>query len=248
MSQRFAAKVALITGAASGIGRATTLRLVGEGATVFAVDLDAERLKETASLADGTVTTRTADVSDPATCAAVVQECVDAYSRIDVLGNIAGVARSDHFTELTVEQYRRLMGVNVDACFFLSQAAVPYLLETGGNIINIASSAGLVGQAYTVAYCASKGAVIQMTKALAMEYVKRGIRVNAIAPGVIDTPLIQNWEFPTDVEVDLLMRYAPLRNAGEAEDVASLFAYVASDEGRSIHGAVLSVDNGMAAG
>lgn len=248
MPRRFANKVALITGAGSGIGRTTALLLAREGASVFGVDLDERGLEETASAAEGTVTAYPADVSDPAVCTTVVEACIEAHGKIDVLGNIAGMARAEHFTDLTVDQYRRLMGVNLDACVFLSQAAIPHLLNTGGNIVNIASSAGLVGQAYTVAYCTSKAAVIQLTKALAMEYLKRGIRVNAVAPGAINTPLVQGWTAPEGAEVDLMMRYAPLRGVGESEDVASLFAYLASDEARSIHGAVLSVDNGMAVG
>lgn len=248
MTQRFTGKVALVTGAGAGIGRAITLQLAREGATVFAVDLDEQRLKDTVSAAEGAVTSFAADVSDPATCAAAVQACIDQHSRLDVLGNVAGISRAEHFTDVSIEQYRRMMGVNVDACFFLSQAAVPYLLETGGNIINIASSAGFTGQAYTVNYCASKGAVIQLTKALAMEYIKTGIRVNAIAPGTTNTPLVQNFQFPENIEIDLMMRYAPARRAAEAEDIASLFAYLVSDDARSIHGAVFNVDNGATAG
>ena len=106
-----------------------------------------------------------------------------------MLGNIAGIARAEHFTDVQESAYRQMMGVNVDACFFLAQAAIPHLLETEGNIVNIASNAGLMGQAYTVAYCMTKGAVVQLTKALAMEYAKTPLRVNAIAPGGVDTSL-----------------------------------------------------------
>lgn len=248
MTGRFDGKVALITGAASGIGRAVTLRLASEGAAVFAVDVNADLLAETASLADGAVTTHTADLRDPAACLAAVDECLAAQGRLDVLGNIAGIARSEHVTDVSVEQYRTMMAVNVDAGFFLAQRAIPALLDTSGSIVNIASNAGLMGQAYTVAYCMTKGAVIQFTKALAMEYVKTGLRVNAIAPGGVDTPLTHNFSIPPDIDFALMQPYMGMRAMASADEVAALFAFVASDEARSIHGAILSIDNGLTAG
>jgi meso-butanediol dehydrogenase/(S,S)-butanediol dehydrogenase/diacetyl reductase len=248
VSRRFVDKVALVTGAAAGIGRATTLLLAREGASVLAVDLDAERLKETAALAGGHVEAYVADLSDPEACRVAVEHCVATYSRLDVLGNIAGIAGAQHFTDVTVEQYRRMMGINLDACFFLSQAAIGHLVDSEGSIISIASTAGVTGQAYTSVYSASKAAVIHLTKSLAMEYIKTGVRINAIAPGGINTPLVQNFEFPPDLDAELAMRYAPLRGLGDPEDIASMFAYLASEEARAIHGAVVSVDNGMTAG
>lgn len=248
MTQRFTGKVALITGAGGGIGRATTLRLVEEGATVFAVDVNEAGLQETASMADGTVQIHPADLSDPALCASTVQKCVAACGRLDVLGNIAGMSRSEHFTELTVDGYRGLMGVNLDACVFLSQAAIPHLRETSGSIVNMASSTGVVAQAYSAAYSASKGAIVQLTKALAMEYIRAEVRINAVAPGAVNTQLVHEFNVPDNSEADLLMRSAPLRRMTEPDDVASLVAYLASDEARSIHGAVLNIDNGMTAG
>jgi NAD(P)-dependent dehydrogenase (short-subunit alcohol dehydrogenase family) len=243
----FEGKVALVTGAGSGIGRATTLRLVSEGATVFAHDVDEGRLKETDELAGGGLATRVGDVTDPDECKAAVAAAVGELGRLDVLGNIAGIARGEHVTDVTVEQYRRMMGVNVDAYFFLAQAAIPHLLETGGNIVNIASNAGLMGQAYTVVYCMSKGAVVQLTKALAMELMKTPLRVNAIAPGGTMTNLVMGYQMPNDVEPDLF-RYSGFRGLTEPDEIAELFAYLASDRARSIHGAVLSIDNGVTAG
>jgi meso-butanediol dehydrogenase/(S,S)-butanediol dehydrogenase/diacetyl reductase len=245
---RFAGRVALITGAGSGIGRAVTLRLTGEGATVFAVDIDGERLKETAELASGPVTLHPADLSSPDACRGVVSACVAAHRRLDVIGNIAGIARGEHVTDVTVEQYRQMMAVNVDACFFLAQSAIPHLLETSGNIVNIASNAALMGQAYTVVYCMSKGAIVQLTRSLAMEFMKAPIRVNAIAPGGTDTPLARTYQVPSDVDFELMSRYVGFRPPAGADDVASVFAFIASDEARSVHGAIISVDNGITAG
>ena len=248
---RFAGRVALVTGAASGIGRATALRLAREGARVLAHDVDGAGLADTARAAaevGGTVRTRVGDLTAPAECAAAVAECLEGFGRLDVLGNVAGISRSEHFLDVTADGYRRMMTVNVEACFHLCQAAIPHLLEHGGNIVNIASSSGLNGTAYSVVYCMTKGAIVQLTRALAMEFLKTPLRVNAIAPGAVDTPLTASFRIPEDVDWDLVGRYVSPRPMASADDIAALFAFVASDEGRNIHGAILSSDAGLTAG
>jgi NAD(P)-dependent dehydrogenase (short-subunit alcohol dehydrogenase family) len=248
---RFEGKVALVTGAGSGIGRAVTLRLASEGGDVVAHDLNGDALAETAKLAadaGSTITTRTGDISSRDECIGTVAAAVDQFGGLDVLGNVAGIARAEHFPEVEERAYRQMMGVNVDGCFFLAQAAIPHLLERNGNIVNIASNAGLMGQAYTVAYCMTKGAIVQFTRALAMEYAKAPLRVNAIAPGGVDTALSRNFEIPDGLDFELMARYTGFRSMGSADDIAAMFALVASDEGRSIHGAILSVDRGITAG
>jgi len=247
VNSRFEGKVALVTGAASGIGRAVTLRLASEGAAVLAVDVDGEGLDETATRAGAAVTHHRADLSDPRACAGAVDACMRTHGRLDVLGNVAGIARAEHVQDVTVEQYRQMMAVNVDACFFLAQAAIPHLLETSGNIVNLASNAALMGQAYTVVYCMTKGAIVQLTRALALEFMKTPLRVNAIAPGGTDTPLSRNFKVPDDVDFDLMKPYIGYRPSGSADDVATLFAYLASDDARSVHGAIVSIDNGLTA-
>jgi NAD(P)-dependent dehydrogenase (short-subunit alcohol dehydrogenase family) len=230
------------------MGRAITLKLASEGASILALDIDAERLKETNDLAGGGLATRVGDVSDPAECQAAVDSCIAEFGKLDILGNIAGIARSEHVTDVTVEQYRRMMAVNVDGYFFLAQAAIPHLLETDGNIVNIASNAGLMGQAYTVVYCMTKGAVVQLTRSLAMEYVKTPLRVNAIAPGGVDTTLSRTFQIPSDVDFTLMAPYTGFRDMAQAFEIAALFAYLASDDAKSVHGAVISIDNGVTAG
>jgi meso-butanediol dehydrogenase / (S,S)-butanediol dehydrogenase / diacetyl reductase len=250
-SRRFEEKVALITGAASGIGRAVSLRLASEGARVFGHDLDAGGLAETAALvttSGGTMQTQVGDISKPVECRGAVAACVETFGRLDVLGNNAGIARADHVTDVTEDQYRRMMGVNADGYFFTAQAAIPHLLETNGNIVNVASNAGLMGQAYTVVYCMTKGAVVQLTRALAMEFVKTKLRVNAIAPSGIQTTLSENFHIPPDVDGSLMQPYMGFRPMSTADDVAAMFAFVASDEARSVHGAILAVDRGVTAG
>jgi meso-butanediol dehydrogenase / (S,S)-butanediol dehydrogenase / diacetyl reductase len=248
---RFEGKVALITGAGSGIGRATAVRLAAEGASVFGHDVNGEALAETAetiTAAGGAVQTRTGDVTSRSECFDAVAAAVAAFGKLDVLGNVAGIAQSLHVTEMTEEQYRRMVAINQDAPFFFCQAAVPHLLETDGNIVNIASNAGLMGQAYTVAYCMTKGAVIQMTRSLAMEFAKTGLRVNAIAPGGTETNLTANFTMPEGIDFDLMVPYMGFRGMGQADDIAALFSLVASAEGSNIHGAILSSDRGVTAG
>lgn len=248
MNARFDGRVALVTGAGSGIGRATTLRLAEEGATVFALDIDDGRLKETAALGGERVVTRPTDVTVVAECKAAVAEAVERFGRLDILGNVAGIAANAHVTDVTEADYRRMFGVNVDAYFFLAQAAIPHLLDANGVIVNIASNAGLMGQAFSVVYTMTKGAVVQLTKSLAMEYMKRPLRVVAIAPGGTDTALVRNFSMPEDVDWDLVGRYTSPRGFAKPEDIAALFCFLASDEAKNIHGAIVSSDNGLTAG
>lgn len=247
MTDRFDGKVALITGAGAGIGRAVTLRLAEQGATVFAVDVDGGALDQTKALATGSVTVREADLSDPDECVAVVAECVAHHGRLDVLGNVAGIYVAAHATELTRAQYRRVMAINLDACFFLAQAAIPHLLEHDGNIVNIASNAGLQGVPYSVAYCISKGGVVQLTRALAVEFLKQPLRVNAIAPAGTNTNIAAGADFPSDMDPDLSGRMGGHRGLSEPEEVAALFSFLASDDARSVTGAIYTMDNGLTA-
>jgi meso-butanediol dehydrogenase/(S,S)-butanediol dehydrogenase/diacetyl reductase len=250
-SLRFTGRVALVTGAASGIGRAVALRLASEGASVLAVDKNEERL---ASIHDdakgfaGEIRSKITDLRKRSECFAAVDAAVSEFGKLDVVGNIAGVLDMGHVVDMPEDSYREMFAVNADSYFFIAQAAIPHLLETNGNIINTASNAGVMGGAYHVAYCMTKGAVIQLTRALAMEFIKQKIRINAIAPGAVDTNIMENTTIPDDIEWDLLMRLSSIRRSAKPDSLANLFAFVASDEAANIHGAILSSDSGLTTG
>jgi meso-butanediol dehydrogenase/(S,S)-butanediol dehydrogenase/diacetyl reductase len=248
---RFQDKVALITGAASGIGRSVCVRLASEGARIFAMDIDSGGLAETEALvkdAGGDIQVGVFDVTRRAQCFDAVQASVDAFGQLDVLVNVAGIVRFSHSHEMSEEEWNLVHAINISGPFFLSQAAIPHLMESGGNIVNVASNAGLMGQAYTAAYCSSKGALIQLTRSLAMEYMKKGIRINAVAPGGTSTALVQNVRLPEDIDIDLVKRYMGMRGMSHPDEIAGAVAYIASEEASSVHGTTLSIDNGISAG
>ncbi len=248
---RFEGKVALITGAASGMGRATCVRLAEEGARVFGVDVDEAGLAGVAASireAGGTIEVHVCDVSRRDACFAAVEAAVAAFGRLDVLANVAGIVRFRNTPEMSEAEWNLVMAVNVSGPFFLSQAAIPHLLEAKGNIVNVASNAGLMGQSFTAAYCASKGALVQLTRSLAMEYMKKPLRVNAVCPAGTDTQMNRSIDFPKDLDWDLIKRFTGLRGFAAPEDIASAIAYLASDEARTVHGSIFTVDNGMMAG
>ncbi len=242
-------KAALVTGAASGLGRATALKLAEAGANVCIVDVNAAGLAETEALLPGVdVLVYAADLSDPDNCHAAVAAAVARFGRLDALCNIAGIVKFAHSDQMPRADWDKTIAINLSAPFFLSQAAIPHLLEAEGAIVNVTSSAAFVGEAYVAAYCASKAGLVHMTKAMAMEYVRRPIRINAVAPGGMMTNIGTTMSMPENVEYDLIQRYSGLRGLVEVDDVADLVAMLASPAGRSYHGACISIDAGITAG
>jgi len=242
-------KVAIVTGAASGLGRATARKLAEAGADLCIVDVNAERLAETAGmLGNAAVLEHQADLADPDACTAAVVAAVARFGRLDALCNIAGIIRMAHTAEMPREHYLQTIAINLNAPWFLSQAAIPHLLETNGAIVNCASSAALIGEAYAAAYCASKAGLMNMTKAMAMEFSRKPIRINAVAPGGMITNIADGMTFPAEAEMDLVARYSGLRGQVEVDDVADLITMLASPAGRSYHGACISIDAGITAG
>ena len=242
-------KVAIDPGAASGLGRATARKLAEAGADLCIVDVNAERLAETAGmLGNAAVLEHQADLADPDACTATVVAAVARFGRLDALCNIAGIIRMAHTAEMPREHYLQTIAINLNAPWFLSQAAIPHLLETNGAIVNCASSAALIGEAYAAAYCASKAGLMNMTKAMAMEFSRKPIRINAVAPGGMITNISDGMTFPAEAEMDLVARYSGLRGQVEVDDVADLITMLASPAGRSYHGACISIDAGITAG
>jgi NAD(P)-dependent dehydrogenase (short-subunit alcohol dehydrogenase family) len=233
---RFDGKIALVTGAASGIGAATAALLGQEGATVVGVDL----------AGDGAAILR-ADVTDPASGAEAVATAVERHGRLDVVVNCAGIFRFGRVEDVTLDEWQRHLAVNLTGPFLISQAAVPHLVETTGTIVSVASIAGVKGQAYTSAYCASKGGLVLFTKSLALELAPRGVRVNCVCPGGVDTPLIVGAfeSMPTDGDTKLMARLdSVLPGLVAPGEVAEAIAYLASDAARMVTGTTLLLDGG----
>ncbi len=245
---RFSGKTVLITGAASGIGRASAQAFAAEGASLYLCDINGEGLQAVSDALPGQVKTRVLDVTSSADCRAAVDEAVTEFGQLDVLCNIAGIAKTHHFHDTTDEQWDQLLAVNLSSVMYLSRAAIPHLLKQKGNIVNMASIAGLMGQAYTSGYCASKAAVVMLSKSIALEYAKQGLRCNAICPGGVQTELVQKFSAPEDVNFELMARYMPLTEMAEAEDVANAVLFLASQDARHINGVALPLDSGVSAG
>ncbi|VWX46728.1 SDR family NAD(P)-dependent oxidoreductase [Novosphingobium sp. 9U] len=244
-------KVAVVTGAASGLGRAVALSLAGAGAQLCLVDLNPEGLEETRGLlgaAGGEARVHVADLSEPAACAGAITAAVDAFGRLHALCNVAGVIYLANSHEMPEALWARTIAVNLTAPFLLSQAAIPHLLEAQGAIVNVASSAAFIGEAYAAAYCASKAGIVNMTKAMAMEYQRKPIRINAVAPGGMITNIAKDFRPPEGCDFDLLKRYTGFRGTVEVEDVAEMIALLASDAGRGFHGSCVTIDAGITAG
>ena len=247
---RFSDQVTIVTGGGSGIGRATCLRLSSEGARVAALDVNLPAAEETATAmrrAGGAAMAQRCDVSDPASVATAVAAVVRELGPPSVLCNVAGIQQYGHAEKLRFETWSRIIGVNLTGTFLMSQATLPLLVDTRGSIVNVASLAGIMGLPYDAAYCASKGGVVMLTKALAKEFSDRGVRVNAVAPGGVETPMAE-IPFPADAapEVMQLIPRTPMGWSTPAE-IAAVIAFLASEDARKVTGVVVPVDGGMTA-
>lgn len=244
-------KAALVTGAAAGLGKATALRLARAGANICLVDINADALEAAANEVRALgvkAITQAVDLAEVENCRNAVAATVQALNRFDALCNVAAVFIPCHADQMSTAEWDKTIAVNLSAPFHLIQAAIPHLLKTHGAVVNVTSCAAHAGQAYTVAYCATKAGLEHMTKALAMEYIHKPIRFNAVAPGGMMTALAAGLRNLKDPEPELIKRYSPLRGLVEIEDVAEMVAFLASDAARGYHGAVINIDNGITAG
>jgi len=185
------------------------------------------------------------DVSDPESVATSMKEVVAQLGPPNTVCNVAGIVRFAHTVDASFDDWQRILAVNLTGTFLMCQAALPYLLENGGNIVNVASTAGIMGQPYSAAYCASKGGVVLLTKSLAVEYMERGVRVNAVAPGGVDTPMINTFAPPEDASRHLMAKLVTPMGFVKPQQVAKVIAFLASDDGDYMTGAIVSVDGGL---
>jgi NAD(P)-dependent dehydrogenase (short-subunit alcohol dehydrogenase family) len=242
---RFEGKVALVTGAGSGLGQATARRLAEEGAVVACLDIDADAAKATAAAIGDAARPIECNVTDETSVNDAVAEAAAELGRLELVCNIAGIGGSAHTHEETLERWNRILAVNLTGTFLMCRATLPHLLDGGGVIVNIASTAGLIGQPYQAAYCASKGGVVQLTKSLADEYIEQGVRVVAIAPGGMDTPLLGHFAAPEGAKLKKWNKLTSPLGFAQPDDVANAVLFAASDEARFVTGTVISVDGGI---
>jgi NAD(P)-dependent dehydrogenase (short-subunit alcohol dehydrogenase family) len=242
--------VAIVTGASSGIGAAIAIAFAEAGWEVMAAGRDEGRLEEVADVSDS-IATWTGDLSESDDCEELIVDTIDEFGHIDCLVNCAGIIVRSNAADTSDEEWRQTMAINLDAPFFLSRAALPFLLQATGSIINIASDWGLKGGQRAAAYCASKGAIVQLTRAMALDHAAEGLRVNAVCPGEIDTPmLVREAEVESDDLDDYLAQLAdesPNGRIGTPEEVAELVLFLASDAATHITGTAIPIDGGASA-
>ncbi len=248
MLNDFTGRVAIVTGGASGMGAATSGLLAERGATVIVVDQNrdlAAKVSESLQLLPPIV----GDVSNSAFCDATVAEVTATHGRLDVLVNAAGIIVRSRAATTSDDEWRRVMGVNVDGTFFMCRAAVRAMAGTGGAIVNFGSIWGDLGAAGVAAYCASKGAVHNLTRALAIEHASGGIRVNAVCPGEVDTPMLRSERTGpvTDAMLADIAATVPMGRLARPAEVAEVVAFLASDRSSYMTGALVSVDAGYGA-
>jgi 2-hydroxycyclohexanecarboxyl-CoA dehydrogenase len=244
--KRFEDQVAIVTGAASGIGRATAMRLAAEGAAVVIADVNeqgAGAVAKSISEGGGRALALHVDVTDAPGVRAMTEQAITAFGKIDILVSNAGWDRAGPFADTDEELWDRVIAINYRGHLATCHAALPYMRERGGGrIITVASDAGRVGSSGEVVYSGAKGAVIAFTKGLAREVARYGINVNCVAPGLVDTPLLAGMP---EKLIAAIVRSIPLRRTGVPEEIAAAICFFASDDAAYITGQTLSVNGGL---
>ena len=241
--KRFKNKVVLVTGAGSGIGRSTALRMDAEGATVIIVDINKDELIETkSSLKNKKSTAKVLDISTLAD----VKKFFKGLNKLDALINVAGILRFDNSHEVQIDDWNKILDVNLTGTFFMCSYALPLLLKSKGAIVNVSSSAALGSHAWTAAYSASKGGISAFSKTLAVEYGMEGLNVNCVCPASIETPMSTNPDMPKDIDTRLLKKIMPIDGVNRSpNEIASTIAFLASQDAIHINGIDLRVDGGL---
>ena len=244
---RFDEKVVLVTGAGSGIGRASAIRIAAEGGAVFCVDLNIDTVQATVDEIEsqgGKAAAYNCDIAQEAAVISCITACVEQYGSLYALVNMAGILRFDDTEQLELAAWQTVIDVNLTGTMLLCRAALPHLIESGGSIVNAASTASLSGLPCGVAYSASKGGVLAMTRSIAVEYAKRGVRANCVCPGDIKTGMTDGVGFPDSMDFDLISRIMSISGAKGPEALAGVIAMLASEDGIHITGEDIRVDGG----
>lgn len=243
-------KVALVTGASSGIGAAIALEFAGAGWGIMAAGRDEERLAEVADESEN-IATWAGELGSSDDCDELIVDTIEEFGTLDCLVNSAGIYIPADITETSDDDWRTTMSINIDVPFYLSRSALPHLLRTSGSIVNIASDWGLQGGERALAYCASKGAIVLLTKAMALDHSGEGLRVNAVCPGDVDTPMLTANAEDRGIDVATVLAEAAERSPNgriaTPEDVAALVVFLASDAAQHITGATIPIDGGATA-
>ena len=245
--QRFNNKLVLVTGAASGIGKATVTRLLSEGAEVMALDINDALLKELKNeLNNKLLSTYILDIANVAEIEQFFREFTKEAKTLNALINVAGILRMENSHEENLEDWSRILNVNLTGTFFMCRYALPLLLESKGNIVNVSSTAALGAHAWTAAYSASKGGISAFSRNLAIEYGMEGLNVNCVCPASIETPMTENNRLPENFDKRLLKKIIPIDGVNRTpNEVASVIAFLASDDAIHINGVDLRVDGGL---
>ena len=241
--KRFKDKVVLVTGAGSGIGRSTALRMDAEGAILIIIDINEDELIKTKSmLKNKQSTAKVLDISNLAD----VKNFFKGLNKLDALINVAGILRFDNSHEVQIDDWEKILNVNLTGTFFMCSYALPLLLKSKGAIVNVSSSAALGSHAWTAAYSASKGGISAFSKTLAVEYGMEGLNVNCVCPASIETPMSTNPDMPKDIDTRLLKKIMPIDGVNRSPDeIASTIAFLASEDAIHINGINLRVDGGL---
>ena len=241
--KRFKNKVVLVTGAGSGIGRSTALRMDAEGAILIIIDINEDELIKTKSMFKNKESV--AKVLDISTLADV-KKFFKSLNKLDALINVAGILRFDNSHEVQIDDWEKILNVNLTGTFFMCSYALPLLLKSKGAIVNVSSSAALGSHAWTAAYSASKGGISAFSKTLAVEYGMEGLNVNCVCPASIETPMSTNPNMPKDIDTRLLKKIMPIDGVNRSPDeIASTIAFLASEDAIHINGIDLRVDGGL---
>ncbi len=246
-----ALRVALVTGAARGLGRSIAEAIARQGVALMLVDVLADRLETTrAELAEAGARCASfaTDISVRSNCFAAVDEAISVFGQLDILVNAAGLMRFNHALDVPEREFWQIMQVNAAAPFWFAQAAIPHLLATRGNIVNVLSQSAFMGTPYLAPYSMSKAALLQLTKSLAVEYADQPIRINAVAPGAMMTEISTGTRPPGDADIAKIKRYSGQRAPANPAEVAAVVAFISSPEASAVHGAVWTADGGVTAG